>query len=52
MDREMTELLLEKIDAGMLDARDVVKSCVKYMSADEVEDMMEREGFGSKDELS
>jgi hypothetical protein len=40
MSREQTNRLLEMIDEGLLDARQVVLMCVKYMSEDEVADMM------------
>jgi hypothetical protein len=40
MTRQQTNYLLELIDSGMLDARDVVTMAVKYMSEDEVADMM------------
>jgi cytoplasmic iron level regulating protein YaaA (DUF328/UPF0246 family) len=40
MTRQQTNYLLELIDSGLLDARDVVTMAVKYMSEDEVADMM------------
>jgi len=40
MPRQQTNYLLDLIDSGMLDARDVVTMAVKYMSEDEVADMM------------
>jgi cytoplasmic iron level regulating protein YaaA (DUF328/UPF0246 family) len=40
MTRQQTNYLLELIDSGMLDARDVVTMAVKYMSEDEIADMM------------
>lgn len=40
MTRKQTNFLLELIDSGLLDARDVVTMAVKYMSEDEVADMM------------
>lgn len=39
MTRECTKQLLEMIDEGLLDARDVVLCCLKYMSEDDVRDM-------------
>ena len=39
MSRECTNQLLEMIDEGLLDARDVVLCCLKYMSEDDVRDM-------------
>ena len=40
MSREYTNRLLEMVDEGLLDARQVVLMCVKYMSEDEVADMI------------
>jgi len=40
MPRQQTNYLLELIDSGLLDARDVVTMALKYMSEDEVADMM------------
>ena len=40
MAREQTNELLEMIDEGLLDAKYVVTMCLKYMSEDEVSDMM------------
>ena len=40
MTRQQTNYLLELIDSGLLDARDVVTMALKYMSEDEVADMM------------
>lgn len=37
--------ILTMIDCGVLDARDVVSACLKYMPLAEVQDMAEREGF-------
>lgn len=39
MSRECTNQLLEMIDEGLLDARDIVLCCLKYMSEDDVRDM-------------
>ena len=41
MSREKTNRLLEMIDDGELDARQVVLMCVKYMSEDDVADMLD-----------
>ena len=38
--RKQTNYLLELIDSGMLSADDVVTMALKYMSEDEVADMM------------
>ena len=40
MSRKYTNRLLEMVDEGLLDARQVVLMCVKYMSEDEVADMI------------
>ena len=41
MARQETNRLLEMIDDGMLDPKAVVTMCVKYMSEDDVADMMD-----------
>jgi len=40
MSREYTNKLLELIEDGILDKDSVIMACVKYMSEDEVRDMM------------
>ena len=40
MARDMTCKLLEMVEQGILDRDQVIMACVKYMSEDEVEDMM------------
>ena len=40
MSREYTNRLLEIVDNGELDARQALLMCVKYMSEDEVADMI------------
>jgi hypothetical protein len=40
MPRQQTNYLLDLIDSGLLDPRDVVTMALKYMSEDEVADMM------------
>ena len=40
MTRKFTNRLLELMDEGCIDAADIVMACVKYMSEDEVADMM------------
>ena len=40
MTREYTTKLLEMIDEGILDRDMVIMACVKYMSEDDVKDMM------------
>ena len=45
MTREYTSKLLELIEDGMLDRDTVIMACVKYMSEDDVKDMMEHNEF-------
>lgn len=45
MTREYTNKLLEMIDEGILDRDSVIMACVKYMSEDDVRDMMESNEF-------
>jgi hypothetical protein len=45
MSRQYTEQLLEMIEDGMLDRDAVIMACVKYMSEDDVRDMMEINEF-------
>ena len=40
MSRKYTNQLLEMVDNGELDARQALLMCVKYMSEDEVADMI------------
>ena len=40
MTRQYTNRLLEMIEEGMIDKDYVIMACVKYMSEDEVKDMM------------
>jgi hypothetical protein len=40
MSREYTNKLLEMVEEGLLDRDNVIMACVKYMSEDEVRDMM------------
>jgi hypothetical protein len=40
MSREYTIKLLEMVEEGILDRDTVIKACVKYMSEDDVKDMM------------
>lgn len=50
MTRQYTEQLLEMIEDNMLDRDAVIMACVKYMSEDEVKDMMEVNEFVPVDE--
>ena len=45
MTRQYTEQLLEMIEIGILDRDAVIMAAVKYMSEDEVRDMMETNEF-------
>lgn len=38
--RQYTNQLLEMIEQGLLDKDNVIMACIKYMSEDEVKDMM------------
>jgi len=40
MSREYTDHLLELVEEGVLDKDTVIMACVKYMSEDDVKDMM------------
>ena len=45
MTRKYTNMLLEMIEDGLLDRDTVIMACVKFMSEDEVQDMMEANEF-------
>lgn len=45
MTRQYTNKLLEMIEEGLLDKDTVIMDCVKYMSEDDVKDMMECNEF-------
>ena len=45
MTRPYTDRLLEMIEDGMLDRDTVIMACVKYMSEQDVQDMMEINEF-------
>ena len=45
MSREYTCKLLEMVEHGLLDRDNVIMACVKYMSEDEVRDMMHSNEF-------
>jgi hypothetical protein len=45
MSREYTCKLLEMVEHGLLDRDNVIMACVKYMSEDEVKDMMHHNEF-------
>jgi hypothetical protein len=50
MAREYTNKLLEMVDEGLLDKDMVIMACVKFMSEDDVRDMMEANEFILEDE--
>jgi hypothetical protein len=43
--RKYTNQILEDIDNGLFDPYSVLKSCLTYMSEQEVEDMLISEGY-------
>ncbi len=45
MSREYTNKLLELVEDGLLDRDTVIMACIKYMSEDDVKDMMESNEF-------
>ena len=45
MAREATNQLLEMVEEGILDKDTVIMACVKYMSEDDVADMMHHNEF-------
>jgi hypothetical protein len=49
MSREYTCKLLEMVEHGLLDRDNVIMACVKYMSEDEVRDMMHANEFTSEE---
>lgn len=50
MSREATNKLLEMIEEGLLDKDSVIMACVKYMSEDDVSDMMHCNDFLEEEE--
>jgi len=50
MSREYTDHLLELIEEGVLDKDTVIMACVKYMSEDDVKDMMITNEFVFEDD--
>jgi hypothetical protein len=45
MSRKYTNMLLDMVEGGLLDRDTVIMACVKFMSEDEVQDMMEANEF-------
>ena len=52
MTRDYTNKLLEMVEEGILDRDNVILACVKYMSEDDVKDMMEHNEFINEEEES
>ena len=50
MTREYTNKLLEMVEEGLLNRDNVILACVKYMSEDEVRDMMHCNEFIEEEE--
>lgn len=50
MTREATNKLLEMVEQGLLDKDTVIMACVKYMSEDDVADMMHCNEFDSNED--
>lgn len=48
--REMTNRLLEMVEEGLLDRDTVIMACVKFMSEDDVLNMMAANEFIESDE--
>ena len=49
MSRIYTNKLLEMVEEGLLDRDNVIMACVKYMSEDEVRDMMHINEFSEEE---
>ena len=50
MAREYTNKLLEMVEEGILNKDTVIMACVKFMTEDQVQDMMEANEFILEDE--
>lgn len=50
MSRENTNKLLEMIEEGLVSEEYVITTCLKYMSEDDVKDMMEANEIPTVDE--
>lgn len=50
MSRQFTNKLYDMVDNGLLDKDTVITACLKYMSEDDVKDMMEMNSFIDSDE--
>ena len=49
--RKYTNHLLGMVDDGLVNKDNLILACVKYMSEDDVQDMMEYNGYIEPDEL-
>lgn len=47
--RYYTNKLLELVDEGVIDPRELASACLRYMSEDDVRDMYESEGYDELD---
>jgi hypothetical protein len=45
MTRKYTNMLLDMLDEGIISHDEVIMACLKYMSEDDVQDMMESNEF-------
>ncbi len=50
MTRQYTNQLIQMIEDGMIDAKEVAQACLSYMSEAEVEDLCISEGFIEEEE--
>lgn len=50
MSRKYTNMLLDMVEGGLLDRDTVIMACIKFMSEDEVQDMMEANEFVEEDD--
>ena len=50
MSRKFTNKLCDMIDDGLISQETVIMACLKYMSEDDVKDMMEHNEFIENDE--
>lgn len=50
MARKYTNELLRLVEEGILDKDAVIMACVKYMSEDDVKDMMHANEFNTEDD--
>jgi len=48
--RQYTNRLIELVEEGILDAENVMRACLSYMSEHEVQDLCESEGYIEEEE--